>query len=405
MTKGGMEMAMMKEVEGYCVKEEWAMEVAALPYDVISTHAAKEIVKNKPYSFLRVDKPEISSQKQGEALYRQAAQQLGAMIAKGIYEKMQPCLYIYELRSKEAHQYGLVGLFSVEDYRKGIIKKHEKTRQDKEEGRMQHILQCRAHTGPIFLVADEGYRVGFYLKKAVEGQIPFIHLIGEDGVEHCIYRIEQESEKNGWIDRMQTIPYLYIADGHHRAAAAAKVAQKFPENEAAQWFLGVVFSKEQLHILGYHRLIKDESGLTKEMLFEKISQNFYIEEVKKEAYFPNRRHVLGMRYQRRWYQLVAKFSMGKELELSQKLDVTILQNNILAPLFGIEDPTTDPRIRFLPGSQLLYALKEEEEEVAFSLYPTSMEEVMRIADRGGLMPPKSTWFEPKLRSGFWIHCF
>lgn len=402
-------MAQLKAFSALRPQEKWVKEVAALPYDVMTNEEAIEIVSGHPYSFLNIDKPDIHIREKGEAPYIYAGQKLNEMIEQGIFVKESKALYIYELQTERVHQYGLVGLVSVEDYQKGIIKKHENTRSDKQQERVWHISHCKAHTGPIFLVEHTLEALGDELSAYTKVHMPLFDETFENQITHRIYKVEEEESISKWISAFQSVPYLYIADGHHRAAAACKVAENIGSSvPETQDFLAVIFPKNQLEILAYHRVLKDESGYTKEELWKSLSDYFHIELVEAPIYLPPNQHIFGMRYQKQWYRLTCKEDYLSNLTVQEQLDVSILQNRVLAPVFKIENPKEDPRIDFIPGVESAEVLNERTDtdmDIAFTLYPTSLDELIMIADANGLMPPKSTWFEPKLRSGFLIHPF
>ena len=388
---------------------EWVQEIAALPYDVMTLEEAKKMTEEHPYSFLNVDKPEIHVSEGGEAPYLYARQKLEEWTQKGLFIEEEACMYIYELETLHNHQYGLACVIATKDYEQNRIKKHENTRTDKESDRIAHILHCSAHTGPIFLVENEWEAFGVFLYDYTKNHAPLYDFQLEDKVRHRLYAIKDQEILGMLKERFKHTEALYIADGHHRAAAAAKVGQMVGEHRyEAQHFLSVIFPKEQLRILPYHRIIKDESGYTKKALFEKISKYFEISLVDALVYEPAKPHELGMRYEKKWYKLEFKSHVLRADQAVSTLDVSILQDFILAPIFNIIDPRQDVRIDFIPGSQPLEVLNkrtEEEMDIAFSLYPTSIESLIAVAKAGELMPPKSTWFEPKLRSGLLIHPF
>lgn len=402
----------MAQLKAFCAlrpQEKWVREVAALPYDVMTNEEAIEMVKGHPYSFLNIDKPDIHINEKGEAPYIYAASLLNKMVEEGIFVRESEALYIYELQTNRVHQYGLVGLVSVDDYRKGIIKKHENTRSDKQQERVWHISHCKAHTGPIFLVEHTLESLGDELTTYTTEHTPLFDETFEGEITHRIYKVDDVECISKWTSAFNEVPYLYIADGHHRAAAACKVAEdlgaSLPET---QDFLAVIFPKNQLEILAYHRVLKDESGYTKEELWHKLSSYFEITPVEDSVYLPSQRHTFGMRYEKQWYSLTCKSEYLQTLTTHEQLDVAILQNSVLAPIFKIENPKEDSRIDFIPGVELATVLNnrtDQDMDIAFSLYPTSLDELIAIADDNGLMPPKSTWFEPKLRSGFLIHPF
>lgn len=402
-------MITIQEFKALRPKEEWVQEVAALPYDVMTLEEARRMTKEHPYSFLNIDKPEIHVTAEGDAPYIYARNKLNEFIENNIFVEEDECMYIYELETLHNHQYGLACMISTKDYDENRIKKHENTRTDKEEDRVSHILHCKAHTGPIFLVENEWDEFGDFLCQYAKSHSPLYDFKLEDHVTHRLYAINDPETLTYLKESFKHIDALYIADGHHRAAAAAKVGHMTGDgNSEAQYFLSVIFPKEQLRILPYHRIIKDESGYTKDKLFEKLSQFFEISSVGTSAYLPSKMHQFGMRYQKNWYKLECKSHLLGDNNVVSNLDVTILQNFILDPLFNIHDPKQDTRIDFIPGSNPIEVLNERTEnemDIAFSLFPTSIESLIAVAKAGELMPPKSTWFEPKLRSGLLIHKF
>ena len=401
-------MVALKTLKAYRIKQEWLDEVAALPYDVMTIAEAKEIVKNKPYSFLHIDKPEIHDFNRLEDTYEYAHQQLMKLIHEEVYIQDEESLYIYELQKEKQHQYGLVGLVAAQDYLQGKMIQHEKTRLDKLKDREQHILHCQAHTGPIYLIDAASKDLGKQLAHLCVGRAPILQNTFEDGVIHRIYQIKEKMICQLFIQQFQEVENLYIADGHHRSGAAAQVAMQMPNCEEAQYFLAVIFPEEQLQINAYHRLLKDETGKSKEQLLSQLAQHFKVTPLRDTFFTPSRPHILGMCLENKWYQLEVKPSIYKGEEISQTLDVTLLQQYILEPLFGIKEPRSDARLQFMPApqkQQLVAKLQSAPHQVAFTLYPVQMTELLAIAEAGGQMPPKSTWFEPKLRSGIWIHTF
>lgn len=402
-------MITIQSFKAFRPKEEWVQEVAALPYDVMTLEEAKRMTKEHPYSFLNIDKPEIHVTAQGDAPYIYARNKLDEFIENNIFVEEDECMYIYELETLHNHQYGLACMISTKDYDESRIKKHENTRTDKEEDRVSHILHCEAHTGPIFLVENEWDEFGDFLCQYAKNHSPLYDFKLEDHVTHRLYAINDPETLTYLKESFKHIDAVYIADGHHRAAAAAKVGRMMGDsNPEAQHFLSVIFPKEQLRILPYHRIIKDESGYSKDKLFEKMSQFFDISSVDASVYVPSKMHQFGMRYQKHWYKLEVKSHLLGDNNVVSNLDVAILQNFILDPIFNIHDPRQDTRIDFVPGSnriEILNERTEDEMDIAFSLFPTSIESLIAVAKAGELMPPKSTWFEPKLRSGLLIHKF
>lgn len=402
----------MVEIQAFCAlrpSDKWVREVASLPYDVMDDKEALEMVKDKPHSFLRIDKPEIEHTELGKVLYEKAGRQLEEWVHKGIFVHETKGLYIYELQTVSCHQFGLVTLVSAKDYKKGIIKKHENTRQDKKEERIWHIENCRAHTGLVYLVEPTLETLSEELEKYAKEHLPLFNETYEDGVTHRIYKISESAMINGLIEQFKTVPSLYIADGHHRAEAACHVAEEYGKSyPEANAFLAVIFPKNQLNILAYHRIVQNKYGYNKEVIWQQLSRYFTICPVNEAIYLPNAPHTIGMRYNKEWYELKCKSSYLASLIGINRLDVTILQNQILGPVFNITNPREDACIDFIPdvgNPFILNARTEAEGQIAFSLFPTSIDELIEVANRNELMPPKSTWFTPKLRSGFILHPF
>lgn len=400
----------------YCVRptKERAKEVAALPYDVYNKEEARKAVKNHPYSFLNIDRPETQFEESVDMYSKQVYEKAGAMLQQwimdGIFMKEEKkCYYLYELTMAGRTQTGIVACASVEDYENNVIKKHENTRFEKERDRISHVDACNAQTGPIFLACKEDSVLEQKMVQWKE-QEPIYDFVAEDQVRHRVFLIEKEEEIQFLTEHFKEIPALYIADGHHRAASAVKVSQKRREenggkkDEEYSYFLSVIFPANQLKILDYNRVVSDLNGNTELEFLEKVQQEFAIQPVK-EAFRPEKKGQFGMYLKGQWYQLTVKDSMSSN-DVVEKLDVSLLQDRLLNPILGIDDPKTDERIKFVGGIRGLKELErlvEEGDAVAFSMHPTSMEELFQVADAGRLMPPKSTWFEPKLRSGLFIH--
>lgn len=400
----------------YCVRptKKRAKEVAALPYDVYNKREAREAVKNHPYSFLNIDRPETQFEESIDMYSKQVYEKAGAMLQQwimdGIFMKEQKkCYYLYELTMTGRTQTGIVACASVEDYENNVIKKHENTRFEKERDRICHVDACNAQTGPIFLACKEDSILEQKMVQWKE-QEPIYDFVAEDQVRHRVFLIEKEEEIQFLTEHFKEIPALYIADGHHRAASAVKVSQKRREenggkkDEEYSYFLSVIFPANQLKILDYNRVVSDLNGNTELEFLEKVQQEFTIQQVK-EAFRPEKKGQFGMYLNGQWYQLTVKDSMSSN-DVVEKLDVSLLQDRLLNPILGIHDPKTDERIKFVGGIRGLKELErlvDEGDAVAFSMHPTSMEELFQVADAGRLMPPKSTWFEPKLRSGLFIH--
>lgn len=396
---------------------ERAKDVAALPYDVMNSDEAREMVKGNPYSFLHVDKAEVdldpSVDLYDEKVYLKARENLDKLVTDGICKEDEiPCIYIYRQIMNGRSQTGLVGCTAIDDYINNVIKKHELTRADKEADRIHHVDTLDANTGPIFLA----HRKNDILKEIItdwkeyhEAEYDFV----SDGVRQEVWVIDDDKVINRITEEFSNIPSLYIADGHHRAASAVKVGLKRREanpnytgDEEFNFFLCVVFCADDLAIMDYNRVIADLNGNTKDEFINKISDKFEVEKVGNSAYKPEKRHTFGMYLENEWYCLKAKDGTFDEKDPVKSLDVSILQNNLISPILGIDDPRTDKRIDFVGGIRGLGELErraDSDMKLAFSMYPTTLDELMAIADAGLIMPPKSTWFEPKLLSGLFIH--
>lgn len=398
--------------------EELAEKVAALPYDVMNSMEAREMVKGNPFSFLHVDKAEIdldpSVNLYDKCVYRKAAANLNHMIEEHVYFKEEkPCYYIYRQIMDGRCQTGIVGCASIDDYMENRIKKHELTVASKEEDRVRHVDICNANTGPIFLTYRNRKDITRILYEWMENHNPVYDFVSEDDITHTVWVIDDESLIHIISELFLSVPELYIADGHHRTASAVRVGQKrrkeHPEytgEEEFNYFLAVLFPDEELSILDYNRVLKEWNGFTPETLLEKLQEVFTIEKAECEEFKPSKVHEMGLYMNSQWYCLNVKDGLYDESNPVDRLDVSILQNCVLTPMFDIEDPRTDKRIKFVGG---IRGLKELEHMVddgmccAFAMYPTSVQDLMDIADTGNIMPPKSTWFEPKLRSGIFIH--
>ena len=409
----------MAEIRPFrCIRpsKEAASAVAALPYDVYDRKEAKEIVKKNPLSFLAVDRAETQFEDGKNPyvpeVYEQVARTLKRWQQEGILtEDESPFYYLYELVMEGRAQTGIVACASVDDYSCGVIARHENTREEKEQDRIRHVDVTNAHTGPIFLA----YRSQEELNDLValeKKKTPLYDFISEDGICHRVWKIE-DPQKAEEIHRIFSgIPRVYIADGHHRAASAVKVAAMRREanpswtgNEEFNYFLSVLFPDDQLMIMPYNRVVQDLNGLTREEFLKKTERYFVVTERGRKAFSPEQKGQVGMYLEGSWYQLDARPEICTD-DPVKGLDVSILQDRILGPLLGIGDPRTDSRIRFVGGIRGLSELErlvDSGAAVAFSMYPTSIRELFEVADAGLLMPPKSTWFEPKLRSGLFIH--
>lgn len=411
-------MATVRPFKAIRPKKDLAEKVAALPYDVMNSDEAREMVKDNPYSFLHIDKAEIDLDRNidlyDKRVYEKASENLMNMIKNHIMESDEkPYLYIYRQIMNGKEQTGIVGCTSIDEYINNIIKKHEFTRADKEQDRINHVDYCNANTGPIFLTYKAVDEIDEIVMKWTEKQ-PEYNFVSEDGISHIVWVINDEKTIDRISSLFKRVQYLYIADGHHRAASAVKVGIKRREqnpeytgNEEFNFFLSVIFPDKDLHIMDYNRVVKDLNGLSSKEYMEKVSEKFDICEYGgKEPYRPEIKHTYGMYLDGEWYKLTVKEGTYDPEDPVDRLDVSILQKNLLNPILGIEDPRTDKRIDFVGGIRGLKELEKRVAEgmkVAFSMYPTSINELMDIADAGKVMPPKSTWFEPKLRSGLFIH--
>ena len=401
-----------------CIRpaKEHAAEVAALPYDVYNRKEACAAVKGNPLSFLNIDRAETQFSDDvdtyADCVYEKARELLDSQIADGIYvTDAGDHYYLYELTMDGRSQTGIVACCSIDDYVNGVIKKHENTREEKELDRIRHVDTVNAQTGPIFLA----YRQNIALKEIVaeEKTKPALYdFVSDDGIRHRVWRIDGADRTDAIEAAFAAIPSTYIADGHHRAASAVKVGLKrrtkhpgYTGEEPFNYFLSVLFPDEELKILPYNRVVRDLNGMSTEQFFEKLKEKFELEEIGKEPYAPVQKGTFGMYLDGTWYALKI-LPQYRSADPVKGLDVSILQDHLLAPVLGIGDPRTDKRIDFIGGIRGLKELERrvgEDMEVAFSMYPTSIEELLSVADAGLLMPPKSTWFEPKLRSGLFIH--
>lgn len=409
-------MSVFKPFNAVRPKKEYADKVAALPYDVMNSEEAREKVEGNPYSFIRVDKAEVELPEgtylYSDEVYQKAAENLRKLSDNGIcFKEDKPCFYLYRQIMGEVCQTGIVGLAGVDDYINDVIKKHEHTRADKEEDRIRHVDTCNANTGPIFLAyKSQDIIDGIINKYSVTS--PEYDFFSEGDVRNTVWVISDEKDCALLQNAFSKVENFYIADGHHRAASAVKVGLKrraenpdYTGDEEFNFFLAVAFRAEELKIMDYNRLIKDKNSLSDKELFGKLGEFFVIEE-KNEAVKPDRRHTFGFYCSKKWYKLTLKDGLCNENDVLASLDVSLLQKYVISGIFGIEDPRTDKRIDFVGGIRGLKELErrcEEDMEIAFSMFPTSLTELMSIADNSQVMPPKSTWFEPKLLSGLFVH--
>ena len=413
-------MAIIRPFKAYRPVKEYVKDIAALPYDVMSSKEAREIVKNNKYSFLRVDRAEVNlAESVGEydkVVYDTANQVLENMIEKGLYiQEKTPAIYIYQQIMDGRGQKGIVCCTSVDDYINNIIKKHERTRLLKEIDRVNHVDICNANTGPIFLT----YRNNDEISSIVEEwskKVPVYDFISEDGNGHRVWIIDDNIIIEKLVKLFKSIKYLYIADGHHRSASAVKVALnrrkqlgKYTGDEEFNYFLSIIYPDTELKVFDYNRTVKDLNGLSEEEFFSKVKESFYLSKSEgNKPVTPKKKHEFGMYMNKQWFILRAKDGSFDENNSIDSLDVSILQNNILNPILGISDPTKSERIEFIGGIRGLKELENRADtdmKVSFSMYATTIDDIMNVADNGKTMPPKSTWFEPKPRSGIFIHKF
>ncbi|MCL2048367.1 MAG: DUF1015 family protein [Defluviitaleaceae bacterium] len=407
-------------------RPELASAVAALPYDVMNAAEAREMAEGNPHSFLRVDKAEIelppSTDPYSPEVYQKANENLQTLIKTAMLQDQQPNLYIYRLTGYGQVQTGLAACVSADEYERGLIKRHEFTRPEKEQDRINHMLACEAHTGPIFLAYrrerageanDPAAIMAEYTKNA-----PEYSFTADDGVKHELWVIDKLQVQNQLVEAFGQIPALYIADGHHRNATAAKVAKMRDERGEHDFYLAVIFPHDELAILDYNRVITDLNGASEAEFLDKLGADWLIESgcaacrcggsMCGSQIKPSKKFEVGMYLTDTWYRLTLK-NPPASADPIQSLDCSVLQNTLLAPILGINDPRADKRIDFVGGIRGLGELEKRvdsgEMAVAFALFPTSMDELMAVADADQIMPPKSTWFEPKLRSGLLVHLF
>lgn len=411
-------MAIVKPFRGFRPIPELAAQVAALPYDVMDSDEARAIVRQNPYSFLRVTKAEVDLPPELDThdakVYQQAKHNLDEFITNGLLRQDDtPCYYVYKQRFGEHEQVGLAAVVSVDEYEQGIIRKHEYTRPDKEQDRVDHISATGAQTGSVFLTYRDNAAVNTLLAAAM-AQPPAVAFTADDGIFHSLYIVSDPAVVAAIEQAFATIDILYIADGHHRSAAAARVReQQRSQNpvhtgqEDYNFFLAVAFPHTMMKIMDYNRVVSDLAGLTPVEFLERISRQFDVMSWESGAVKPDRPQAFGLYLAGRWYQLTAKPEIVPVDSLTGKLDVSLLQDHLLEPVLGIHDVRTDKRIGFVGGIRGMAELERLVDSgrfaAAFSLYPTAIEDLMAIADANEIMPPKSTWFEPKLRDAMVIH--
>lgn len=411
-------MAIIRPFKAYRPIKEHVKDIAALPYDVMSSKEARGMVKNNKYSFLHVDRAEVNlNESVGEydkVVYDTAKKVLENMIEEGLYiQEKAPAIYIYQQIMDGRGQKGIVCCTSVDDYINNIIKKHERTRLLKEIDRVNHVDICNANTGPIFLTYRNNNEISSIVEEWTKKE-PVYDFISEDGNGHRVWIIDDNIVIEKLVKLFKSIKYLYIADGHHRSASAVKVALKrrkqlgkYTGNEEFNYFLSIIYPDTELKVFDYNRTVKDLNGLSEEEFFSKVEESFYLSKSESNnPVSPKNKHEFGMYMNKQWFILRAKDGSFDESNPIDSLDVSILQNNLLNPILGISDPTKSERIEFIGGIRGLKELENRADtdmKVSFSMYATTIDDIMNVADSGKTMPPKSTWFEPKPRSGIFIH--
>ncbi len=398
-------------------QKRFVKEVASYPYDVVSSEEARKIAEANPRSFLHVVRSEVDLPQDvnvyDDVVYETARKNLDRLLNEGIlFQESRPCFYIYRQRAGEYERYGIVAGINVEEYESGHIKKHELTMAKKEADRIRHIAAVNAHTGPILITYRTEDSIDRMVEKIAEAQ-PEYDFTADDGVSHTVWIVDDEEDIGALKRKFLKVDSLYIADGHHRAASAAAIARmrraENPDHRGDgeyNYIMAVLFPHNQLRIMDYNRVVKDLNELSEKEFIAKISEKFLVFEDFRDK-SPGRSHEFGMYLGGRWYKLRAKDDSYNKDDIIGILDGSILQNNLLKPVLGINDPGSDSRIEFIGGVAGMGKLEElvgsGEFAVAFSLYPPTLTQIMDVADAGKIMPPKSTWFEPKLRSGIFVH--
>src|SRR3954471_8067031 len=402
-------MASIRPFAALRPQPELAQRICELPYDVMSSEEARQMAAGNPSSFLHVSKPEIDlpagTDLYSPTVYAKGKENFDRLIAKGaLKQDSQPNFYLYRQVMGKHSQIGLVAAASCEEYIKGIIKKHELTRIDKEDDRVRHIETLNSQTGPVFLTYRAVQELDDLFNRKTAAP-PAIDFTAKDGVRHTSWIISDADDITFIENAFAKIPALYIADGHHRSAAAARVSQERKGAGQSSRFLSVIFPHNQMQILPYNRVLKDLNGRSEVDLMKQLDSVFIISDKSKPS--PSRKHELGFYMGERWRTLNFRPHFAATTDPIEKLDVTLLQKYVLGPIFGIDDPRTSKRVNFVGGirgtSELEKLVNSGEYACAFSMFPTSIEDLMTIADAGGIMPPKSTWFEPKLRDAMFCH--
>ncbi len=411
-------MATVRPFKAIRPAQKYAHQVASLPYDVMNRAEAAKMAENNPYSFLHICRAEIDLPDQKDpydkSVYEKARDNIGEFLDKGIFiQDGEPALYLYRQIMDGRVQTGIVGTVSVDEYQDNTIKKHEFTRVEKEQDRINHFDVCDANTEPVFLTYRDDKRIRILTEGWVSANKPVYDFTTEDGIQHTLWVIDQPETVESITGLFEEVPALYIADGHHRSASACKVGMKrrderdeYTGEEEFNYFMAVIFPDSDLHIFDYNRVVKDLNGNTVESLMAKIKEaGFKIDKKGEDIYYPEKKHCFSMFLEGSWYRLTAKEEVIPD-HVIDSLDVAILQNSILNPILGIEDPRTDKRIDFVGGIRGLEELEKrcsEDMKIAFAVHPVEITDLLNVSDNDMVMPPKSTWFEPKLRSGLFLH--
>ncbi|MDQ1728630.1 MAG: hypothetical protein QOD33_755 [Pyrinomonadaceae bacterium] len=406
-------MAVIRPFNALRPQPEQAAAIASVPYDVVNTEEARALAANNPLSFLHVSRPEIDlpegTDMHSDPVYRRAGENFEKLIKEGpLVTEDTPSIYLYRLVMGEHEQIGVVACCSIDEYDQDLIRKHERTRRDKEDDRTQHMLVLRAQTGPVFLTYRANREIDTMVMETMMTNAIF-DFTAADGVQHTVWRVPDPVR---FIHSFREVPFLYIADGHHRAASAARARAELKEQSFSHtgdsdynFFLAVIFPDDQVQILAYNRAVHDLNGLSATEFLEALRQSFEVREDASDT--PAKRGEWSMYLEGRWYTLKLRANAAQPAGVVASLDVSVLQDRVLDPLLGIKDVRTDKRIDFIGGirgsAELKRLVDEGKAAVAFSLYPTTMADLLSVSDAGEIMPPKSTWFEPKLRDGLLIH--
>lgn len=411
-------MATVRPFRAIRPKKELAQKVLSLPYDVMNREEAAEMAAGNPYSFLHICRAEIDLPQQEDpyhdSVYGKARENIGRCLQEGIFiQEERPAFYLYREVMDGRVQTGIVACVSIDEYQDNIIKKHEFTRVEKELDRINHFDVCDTNTEPVFLTYRDDKRIRSILEGFAAANEPVYDVTAADGIRHILWVMEDEALMAGLVSLFGELPALYIADGHHRSASACKVGMKrrgenpgYTGEEEFNFFMAAIFPDQDLKIFDYNRVVKDLNGNSAEAFLEKIrAAGFALADMGEEIYYPERKHVFSMYLDGKWYKLSAGDEMIPD-HVIDSLDVSVLQNNLLAPILGIADPRNDQRIDFVGGIRGLAELKKRADSdmrVAFAVYPVEITDLLDVADNGMVMPPKSTWFEPKLASGLFLH--